>query len=57
MKDSGWKERRKPAAGGIDWIVLTATALALAVVVAASIGAGERGLAAHLARGVIASDA
>ncbi|MFD2740275.1 hypothetical protein ACFSUD_11875 [Sulfitobacter aestuarii] len=33
---------------GADWIILTAAALGCAIVLIASIHAGDRGLAAHL---------
>lgn len=42
---------------GIDWIVLTASAIALSVVVVASAQAGERGLLASIANFVISTDA
>ena len=56
MKINGRKDARASDAGTVDWIVLTASAIALAVVIAASIQAGEKGLAANLASYVISRD-
>lgn len=42
---------------GIDWIVLTVSAIALSVVVVASAQAGERGLLANIASFVISTGA
>ena len=42
------KKPRKADAMQVDWIVLIASAIGLAIVIVASIQAGENGLAANL---------
>ncbi|NNE53310.1 MAG: hypothetical protein HKN30_13040 [Sulfitobacter sp.] len=56
MKIDSRKDARSSDAGTVDWIVLTASAVALAIVIAASIQAGEKGLVANLASYVISRD-
>jgi hypothetical protein len=56
MNDAGHEQKRRTGTGSVDWIVLTATAVALSIVIAASIRAGEGGLAANLASYVTATD-